>query len=151
MQEGADVRIEGPIPTAIQQAAQVISRLIPQRRALADSGLFEAQPIVPRDAWLEGVVNAVIHRSYSLAGDHIRVEIYPDRVQIVLPQDFQLPPGGLNIRWPDAVLEQEARMSNYKWYAALAYARANKLNRIVWDSPRARIGIRIWSTDVSSQ
>jgi indolepyruvate ferredoxin oxidoreductase len=69
------------------------------------------------------------------------VDLDPDRVQIVLPQSFQLPPGGLNIRWPDAVLEQEARMSNYKWYAALAYARANKLNRIVWDSPRARIGI----------
>jgi indolepyruvate ferredoxin oxidoreductase len=32
-------------------------------------------------------------------------------------------------------------MNNYKWYAALAYARANRLNRIVWDSPHARIGI----------
>ena len=69
------------------------------------------------------------------------VELDPERVQIVLPEDFDLPPGGLNIRWPDAVLEQEARMNNFKWYAALAYARANKLNRIVWDSPRARIGI----------
>jgi indolepyruvate ferredoxin oxidoreductase len=69
------------------------------------------------------------------------VEIDPDRVQIVLPTDFELPPGGVNIRWPDAVLEQEARMNHYKWYAALAYARANKLNRIIWDSPRARIGI----------
>ncbi len=88
VQEGADVRIEGPIPTAIQQAAHAISELIPQRRALADSGLFEAQPIVPRDAWLEGVVNAVIHRSYSLAGDHIRVEIYPDRVEIESPGRF---------------------------------------------------------------
>ena len=88
VQEGADVRIEGPIPTAIQQAAQVVSELMPQRRALADSGLFEAQPIVPRAAWLEGVVNAVIHRSYSLAGDHIRVEIYPDRVEIESPGRF---------------------------------------------------------------
>jgi indolepyruvate ferredoxin oxidoreductase len=69
------------------------------------------------------------------------VDLDPDRVQIVLPQDFELPPGGLNIRWPDAVLEQEARMNNYKWYAALAYARVNKLNRIIWDSPRAKIGI----------
>jgi indolepyruvate ferredoxin oxidoreductase len=69
------------------------------------------------------------------------VDLDPDRVQIALPQDFELPPGGLNIRWPDSVLEQEARMNNYKWYAALAYARANRLNRIVWDSPRARIGI----------
>ena len=69
------------------------------------------------------------------------VNLDPDRVQIVLPQDFHLPEGGLNIRWPDGVLEQEARMSNYKWYAALAYARVNKLNRIVWDSPVAKIGI----------
>ena len=69
------------------------------------------------------------------------VDLDPDRVRIVLPEDFDLPPGGLNIRWPDAVLEQEARMNNYKWYAALAYARVNKLNRIVWDSPRAKIGI----------
>ncbi|MGN6389942.1 MAG: indolepyruvate ferredoxin oxidoreductase family protein, partial [Burkholderiaceae bacterium] len=57
------------------------------------------------------------------------------------PDDFDLPPGGLNIRWPDPVLAQEARMNHYKWYAALAYARANGLNRIVWDSPRARFGI----------
>jgi hypothetical protein len=52
-----------------------------------------------------------------------------------------MPPGGLNIRWPDAVLDQEVRMNNYKWYAALAYARANKLNKIIWDSPKPKIGI----------
>ena len=38
----------------------------------------------------------------------------PDRVEIVLPDDFALPPGGLNIRWPDAPLDQEARMQDYK-------------------------------------
>ncbi|OIJ42949.1 indolepyruvate ferredoxin oxidoreductase family protein [Massilia timonae] len=69
------------------------------------------------------------------------VDLDPERVQIVTPTDFQLPPDGLNIRWPDAVLDQEVRMSNHKWYAALAYARANKLNRIIWDSPRPKIGI----------
>jgi indolepyruvate ferredoxin oxidoreductase len=69
------------------------------------------------------------------------VDLDPERVQIALPTDFELPPGGLNIRWPDAVLEQETRMNNFKWYAALAYVRANKLNRIIWDSPRAKIGI----------
>ena len=69
------------------------------------------------------------------------VDLDPARVQIVLPTDLELPVGGLNIRWPDAVLEQEARMNNFKWYAALAYARANKLNQIIWNSPRARFGI----------
>ncbi|MET3131849.1 indolepyruvate ferredoxin oxidoreductase [Oxalobacteraceae bacterium GrIS 1.11] len=69
------------------------------------------------------------------------VDFDPDRVQIVMPEDFELPPGGLNIRWPDTVLDMEVRMNSYKWYAALAYARANKLNKIIWDSPKARIGI----------
>ncbi|TWI63126.1 indolepyruvate ferredoxin oxidoreductase [Pseudoduganella lurida] len=69
------------------------------------------------------------------------IDFDPDRVQIAMPDDFELPPGGLNIRWPDAVLDQEVRMNSYKWYAALAYCRANKLNKIIWDTPRPKIGI----------
>ncbi len=69
------------------------------------------------------------------------VQIDPDRVQIVLPEDFAMPPGGLHIRWPDAPLEQEARLMDYKWYAALAYVRANKLNYNVIEGPNDRFGI----------
>src|SRR6476660_9891770 len=69
------------------------------------------------------------------------VEIGIERINTKIPEDFVLPPGGLNIRWPDAILEQEARILDYKVYAALAYCRANGLDRIVWDSPRARFGI----------
>ena len=69
------------------------------------------------------------------------VVVDPDRVQIVTPEDFALPPGGLHIRWPDAPLEQEARLMDYKWYAALAYVRANKLNFNVISSPHDRFGI----------
>jgi indolepyruvate ferredoxin oxidoreductase len=69
------------------------------------------------------------------------VDIDPQRTQIVLPADFVLPEGGLNIRWPDPPLVQEARLLDYKWYAALAYVRANKLDRIEIDSPQARFGI----------
>ena len=54
--------------------------------------------------------------------------IDPERVKIIMPTDFEMPAGGLHIRWPDAALEQEARLFDYKWYAALAYIRANKLN-----------------------
>ena len=59
------------------------------------------------------------------------VFVDPDRVDIVIPTDFQMPEGGLHIRWPDAPLEQEARLMDHKWYAALAYVRANKLNHNV--------------------
>ena len=69
------------------------------------------------------------------------VEVNPDRVKTVIPQDFEVPEGGLNIRWPDTPLEQERRLNDYKWYAALAYVRANKLDKVVLDSPHARFGI----------
>ncbi|WP_414450535.1 indolepyruvate ferredoxin oxidoreductase family protein [Burkholderia sp. 22PA0099] len=69
------------------------------------------------------------------------VDIDPHRARIVLPDDFAMPDGGLNIRWPDPPLVQEARMIDYKWYAALAYVRANRLDRIEIESPQARFGI----------
>ena len=66
--------------------------------------------------------------------------IDPQRVQIVLP-DFEMPPGGVHIRWPDGALEQEARLFDYKWYAALAYIRANRLNHNVIEGPNDRLGL----------
>ena len=69
------------------------------------------------------------------------VDIAPERTRIVSPEDFEMPPGGLNIRWPDQPLEQEYRLHKYKLYAALAFARANRLDRIVIDSPSPRFGI----------
>ncbi|MDP2817343.1 MAG: indolepyruvate ferredoxin oxidoreductase family protein [Polaromonas sp.] len=67
--------------------------------------------------------------------------IDPEHVQIKLPTDFQMPPGGVHIRWPDAALDQEARLFDYKWYAALAYIRANRLNYNVIEGPNDRFGI----------
>src|SRR5437763_14054427 len=67
--------------------------------------------------------------------------IDPERVQIVVPTDFQMPPGGVHIRWPDSALEQEARLFDFKWYAALAYIRANRLNYNVLATPHDRFGI----------
>jgi indolepyruvate ferredoxin oxidoreductase len=66
--------------------------------------------------------------------------IDPERVQIVLPE-FVMPPGGVHIRWPDTALEQEARLFDYKWYAALAYIRANRLNHNVIEGPHDRFGL----------
>jgi indolepyruvate ferredoxin oxidoreductase len=69
------------------------------------------------------------------------VIVDPERVTIRIPEDFRIPEGGLNIRWPDTPLQQEARLLDYKLYAALAYCRVNRLNRTVIDSPHARFGI----------
>jgi indolepyruvate ferredoxin oxidoreductase len=67
--------------------------------------------------------------------------IDPEHVQIQIPTDFQMPPGGLHIRWPDHALDQEARLFHYKWYAALAYIRANRLNYNVIEGPNDRFGL----------
>lgn len=71
------------------------------------------------------------------------VEVDPARVKVRLPDDseFQMPPDGLNIRWPDPPLVVEERLLHQKLYAVQAYARANNLNRIVVDSPKPRLGI----------
>ncbi|KAF1700794.1 indolepyruvate ferredoxin oxidoreductase family protein [Pseudoxanthomonas suwonensis] len=69
------------------------------------------------------------------------VDVDPFARRIVLPEDFELPPGGLNIRWPDPPLDQEMRLHRYAVRAAQAFARANQVDRIVLDSPRARLGI----------
>jgi len=67
-------------------------------------------------------------------------DINADRVKIILPE-FEMPPGGVHIRWPDSALDQEARLFDYKWYAALAYIRANRLNHNVIEGPNDRYGI----------
>ena len=65
-----------------------------------------------------------------------------ERVQIVTPDDFTMPEGGLNIRLNDTALRQEARLYDYKRDAMLAFIRANKLNRIITSGgPNAKIGI----------
>ena len=69
------------------------------------------------------------------------VNVNPHQLDIVLPEDFQLPHGGLNIRWPDPPLDQEMRMHQYAVQAASAFARANQIDKIVLDSPKARLGI----------
>lgn len=63
------------------------------------------------------------------------IEADPFALQIRHPEDFQMPEGGLNARLLNDTLgvqarKQEALMQDYKIYAAIAYARANALNRI---------------------
>lgn len=92
-----DIRLEGPIPQQLSGAREQIERLQPTRRALGAGGTFEDLPLVPADAWLEGIVNAAVHRSYSMVGDHVRVEIFDDRIEISSPGRF---PGLVDLNHP---------------------------------------------------
>ncbi|MGE4013452.1 MAG: indolepyruvate ferredoxin oxidoreductase family protein, partial [Alphaproteobacteria bacterium] len=69
------------------------------------------------------------------------VTVDPNRMQFHDPNNFEMPEGGVNIRWPDGIHEQEDRLQRYKAYAALAFARTNRIDRVVIDSPKPRLGI----------
>ena len=71
----------------------------------------------------------------------ISADIDPERIHIITPDEFVMPKDGVHARWPDKPLEQERRLNKFKIYAAREFARVNKINRIVLDSPRARFGI----------
>ncbi len=71
----------------------------------------------------------------------ISADIDPDRIEVVIPEDFDMPADGLHARWPDKPLEQEARLNKYKIYAAREFARVNNINRITHDTDNPRLGI----------
>jgi indolepyruvate ferredoxin oxidoreductase len=63
----------------------------------------------------------------------------PHRLSFVTPE-FEMPPGGLNIRLVDERIAQEARLIDYKRYAAEAFSHANKMDKRVWGKRGAKIG-----------
>src|SRR5262245_47043490 len=69
------------------------------------------------------------------------VHVDPARVAIVIPRGFEPPPGGIHIRWPDPPLDAERRLHGPKMAAVAAFARPNRLDRIVLDAPAPRLGI----------
>ena len=83
-----DLQVEGPLLSQIEKARRSIQRLIPTRQALRSHGRFESVPIIPSEVWNEALVNAVVHRSYSMAGDHIRFEIFDNRIEVHSPGRF---------------------------------------------------------------
>ena len=69
------------------------------------------------------------------------VSIDPNAVEIARLIDFDMPGDGLNLRYPDDIMEKESRLLNYKLPAAQAYVRANGLDKMIFDTPRPRLGI----------
>ena len=67
------------------------------------------------------------------------VTVDPDRLDIVVPDDEE--PTDAAIRLGEDRLQIEARLQEDKVYAALRFARENRIDRTVWDSPNPRLGI----------
>ncbi len=69
------------------------------------------------------------------------VEIADDCAGLVIPDGLELPGGGLNIRWPDTPLEQEARLHEHKLRIVQDVWQANSIDRMIFDCPDASVGI----------
>lgn len=95
-----DERVEGELPAQIARVRELVKEHLPTRIALGADGRFGPIGIVPEDAWMEGLVNAVVHRSYSAAGDHIRVAIFDDRIEFESPGRF---PGVVDLGDPPKI------------------------------------------------
>jgi ATP-dependent DNA helicase RecG len=80
-----DVVCGGPITAQIDAARRRLRRWIPATIRLGEAGRFARATLIPEFAWLEAIVNAVVHRSYSMAGDHTRVELFDDRLEVESP------------------------------------------------------------------
>jgi indolepyruvate ferredoxin oxidoreductase len=77
----------------------------------------------------------------ELADSSASVISDPFALSFRTPDDFAMPERGLNLRWYDAPVEQEARLITQKIPAALAWARANRLDRLVFGAAKPRLAI----------
>jgi indolepyruvate ferredoxin oxidoreductase len=69
------------------------------------------------------------------------IDVGAHRLGMALPQDVELPEGGLSLRRGDDPMAKEARLRRYKLPAAQAFVRANGLDREIVAAPSRRIGL----------
>lgn len=78
-----DVRFENNIPNLIQEIRQFLKISLNEYYFLdLETGRFLKVPEYPEEAWLEGIVNALCHRSYNRQGSSVYIKHYDDRLEI---------------------------------------------------------------------
>lgn len=80
-----DVTFDKALPTTIREARSFINTQLRDFTFLGSDGRFVTLPEYPEFAWFEGMVNAIVHRRYDNQGDHIRIKMFDDRLEIYSP------------------------------------------------------------------
>lgn len=78
-----DQRFENNIPRLIEELTYFIRASLRDYYFLdLQQGKFQKVPEYPEEAWLEGIVNALCHRSYNVQGNVIYIKHFDDRIEI---------------------------------------------------------------------
>lgn len=94
------VRVDGPLIKMLEEIISVVeSQLRTFMRLNIANGKFTEVPEYPKGAWMEGIVNAVVHRAYHYNGDDIRILMFDDHIDIHSPGGFPAVVTPDNIRW----------------------------------------------------
>lgn len=80
-----DVTLEKPLHYLIQEGQALLRSQMREFQQLGKDGKFKKIPEYPEFAWLEGLVNAVAHRDYSISGEYTRISMYDDRIEFTSP------------------------------------------------------------------
>ncbi|ENJ4009528.1 winged helix-turn-helix transcriptional regulator, partial [Staphylococcus pseudintermedius] len=80
-----DITFDKALPVAIREARAFINTQLREYTFLGKEGRFVTLPEYPEFAWFEGMINAIIHRRYDNQGDHIRIKMFDDRLEISSP------------------------------------------------------------------
>ena len=94
MQTGADLNIIKdktfalPLYKLIKETQKFVDTQLREFTHLGTSGEFVTVPEYPKFAWKEWITNAVTHRNYAISGEHTKIFIYDDRMEILSPGDL---------------------------------------------------------------
>lgn len=78
-----DERFENNIPKLIEQIRVFLKTSFKDYHFLnMEDGRFKKVMEYPEEAWLEGVVNALCHRSYNIQGNAVYIKHFDDRLEI---------------------------------------------------------------------
>ncbi|MGL9746207.1 ATP-binding protein [Enterococcus sp. DIV0170] len=80
-----DVTFDKALPTVIRETEKFIETQLRDFTFLGKDGRFVTLPEYPKYAWFEGMINAIVHRRYDNQGDHIRIKMFDDRLEIYSP------------------------------------------------------------------
>lgn len=80
-----EINFDEAIPKIIMKSREAIKLQLRDFQFLTKDGTFRIIPEYPEFAWFEGIVNALTHRDYSIRGDHVKIMMYDDRLEIKSP------------------------------------------------------------------